>query len=206
MLLLTGFEPFTTGQGLTLKHNPTADIARRLGAALPDVTGAVLPVSYAETRVALTRLWDVQRPRRWIGLGYAPHRRQVEVETVALNVEHAARGDNDGVTPTDRAIVEDGPLAYRSRVNTVDAAALWGAHGVSAVPGFHAGTFLCNQVFYLGCHRVETVGDLESALFIHVPPMDDFTAFEAGLADLIDALTRGALVPVSSGRPPAEIG
>ena len=29
-VLLTGFEPFTTGQGLELTHNPTADIALRV--------------------------------------------------------------------------------------------------------------------------------------------------------------------------------
>ena len=30
VMLLTGFEPFTTGQGLVLTHNPTADIVLRV--------------------------------------------------------------------------------------------------------------------------------------------------------------------------------
>ena len=194
MLLLTGFEPFTTGEGLTLDHNPTASIATNVAGQMPDVVGAVLPVSYEKTRACLNALWERVGPTHWIGLGYAPHRTRVDVETVALNVEHAIRGDNDGVRPTNGLILEQGPLAYRSRVDTVEAARLLSAHGVDAVPAFHAGTFLCNQTFYLGCHRVETTEALESALFIHVPPMASFRDLEAGLVALIEALLQGALL------------
>lgn len=193
MFLVTGFEPFTTGEGLVLDHNPTAEMALRLADEHVDVVGAVLPVSFAQTRQALTSLWETHQPERWIGLGFAPHRRRVDVETVALNVEHAVRGDNAGERPTDRAIIEGAPLAYRTRVDTGFAADLFVQYGVEAGPGFHAGTFLCNQTFYLGCHRVEMGSSLRSALFIHVPPMEDYAPFSAALQALVTALAEGGI-------------
>ena len=54
MILLTGFEPFTTGQGLELTHNPTAEIAMSVAASVEGVRGAVLPVSFERTRACLT--------------------------------------------------------------------------------------------------------------------------------------------------------
>ena len=188
MILLTGFEPFTTGEGLTLTHNPTADIVARVAEPLPGVQHAVLPVSYVQTREVLLGLFESLRPRVWIGLGYAPHRNTLDIETLAVNMEHAVRGDNDGEQPWMREIIPGAPPAYRSRLDMKMAQEVFAAHGVSADPCFHAGTFLCNQTFYLGCHRCETTDGLALAAFIHVPPMDDWGAFEAGLTALILAL------------------
>jgi len=64
-MLLTGFEPFTTGQGVKLDHNPTADIVKRVAARVPGVTAAVLPVSYRATPQALHGLFEQHRPRDW---------------------------------------------------------------------------------------------------------------------------------------------
>jgi pyroglutamyl-peptidase len=190
-VLLTGFEPFTTGQGLALTHNPTADIVERVARRMEGVTAAVLPVSFAATPAALGALFDRHHPRVWLGLGYAPHRATLDIETVAVNVEHAARGDNDGARPFMGEVVAGGPAAYRTRLDVQAAIRAFAVHGVEAAVGFHAGTFMCNQVFYLGCHRCEA-GELDMAAFIHVPPMDDYAAFEAGLADLVAATSPGA--------------
>jgi pyroglutamyl-peptidase len=187
VVLLTGFEPFTTGRGLSLSHNPTADIALAVGSETAGVTGAVLPVSYAKTPVALAGLFEAHRPRIWVGLGYAPHRETLDIEQIAINVAHANRGDNDGACPQREAIVEGGPVAYETRLDIPAAVALLEAHGVSAQPAFHAGTFMCNQVFYLGCHRC-ALGQLDLAAFIHVPPMDDFRPLERGLAAVLKDL------------------
>ena len=188
MILLTGFEPFTTGQGLELSHNPTADIVRRVSERLPGSEYAVLPVSYARTRAALEERFRALNPRVWIGLGYAPHRTTLDIETLAVNMEHAVRGDNDGAQPWMRAIVRDAPAAYRGRINMESAIEAFAQHGVEAVPCFHAGTFLCNQTFYLGCHHCEGSASMELAAFIHVPPMEDYADFEAGLRTLILSL------------------
>jgi pyroglutamyl-peptidase len=188
MMLLTGFEPFTTGRGLVLTHNPTADIVRQIAAANPDVTAAVLPVSFRATREALLSQFDRLNPRIWLGLGYAPHRTTLDVETIAINVEHANRGDNDGEKPHMRPIIEGGPTAHATRMDVDHAIAVLAECGLEATRCFHAGTFLCNQVFYLGCNRCETTDGLEMAAFIHVPPMSNYDALAEGLAGLVSVL------------------
>ena len=187
MLLLTGFVPFTTGQGLKLAHNPTGDIALKLGALCPNTHGAVLPVSFSQTKRELLGLFADKRPTHWIGMGFAPHRSTIDVEVVALNLEHAVRGDNDGDTPSMRPVIDDAPLAYHARHDLNPLISSMDGQYQPAKANFHAGTFLCNQVFYLGCHHVEE-GQLETATFIHVPPMSSYRAFEDALGQYINSL------------------
>jgi pyroglutamyl-peptidase len=188
MVLITGFEPFTTGQGLVLTHNPTADIVARVAEKMPHVAHAVLPVSFQKTRAALLALFEEYSPRIWIGLGYAPHRETLDIETIALNLEHAERGDNDGERPWMRPIIEGAPTAYQTRLDVEDAIEIFAHHGVTATASCHGGTFLCNQTFYLACHQCDQATHLKIAAFIHLPPMDETTHFERGLQALIEAL------------------
>ena len=183
-VLLTGFEPFTTGQGLILNNNPTAQIVQRVAAESDHIHAAVLPVSYQRTPPALLQLFKEIRPRFWLGLGFAPHRTQVDIEAVALNVAHAERGDNDGRTPRDEEIVPGGPAAYRPPANHAATVDFFLKQDLATRISFHAGTFLCNAVFYIGCHQVAQ-NDLQVAQFIHVPPMDDYQRFETATLELI---------------------
>ena len=191
--MITGFEPFTTGQGLVLEHNPTADIAAAVAGRAEHLVGLTLPVSYQQTREALEQGFELHKPRHWIGLGYAPHRVNLDVETIAVNMEHAVRGDNDGETPWMRPIEPDAPCAYQTRVHVDGALAILEKKGAPAVPAFHAGTFLCNQTFFLGCHAVESNSGLEKAIFIHVPPMETYDFLIDGLVALFDALEAGSI-------------
>ena len=163
---ITGFEPFTTGQGLILDHNPTAGIAAQVAEALPSGAHQTLPVSYRKTKQALESEFARVRPKHWIGLGYAPHRTTLDFETIALNMEHAVRGDNDGETPWMRPIVNGGPQAYQTQVDTKGALAILNLHGAPGVAAFHAGTFLCNQVFFFGVsHSGDDIFSRESGLY-----------------------------------------
>ena len=105
-----------------------------------------------KTKAALEKRLQEVRPRHWIGLGFAPHRTTLDVETIALNMEHAVRGDNDGATPWMEPIVEGAPQAYQTGLDMRETLAILEDHGAPGVAAFHAGTFLCNQVFFLGCH------------------------------------------------------
>jgi pyrrolidone-carboxylate peptidase len=78
-------------------------------------------------------------------------------------------------------------------VNVKGALEILNRYGAPAVAAFHAGTFLCNQVFFLGCHGVESGTSLEKAAFIHVPPMDSFEPLVEGLVGLFLALENGEL-------------
>ena len=90
MVLVTGFEPFTTGQGLTLEHNPTADICRQVAANIDGAQHRVLPVSFQRTKKALLDALQHQKPKIWVGLRYAPHRTTLDFEAVIKPAASAA--------------------------------------------------------------------------------------------------------------------
>jgi pyroglutamyl-peptidase len=189
MILVTGFEPFTTGQGLILKDNPTGPLAEDIARHVPHAQSKVLPVSFQETRRMLNQCFDELAPTIWLGLGFAPHRTTVDIECVALNIEHCIRPDNDGERPFLRPIIENGPLAYETQLDASRAIDTLTKRGISATVSLHAGTFLCNQTFYLGCHRGATVGTPQIATFIHVPPLPEYTLLGSGIAHLLRELS-----------------
>ncbi len=189
--LITGFEPFTTGQGLVLTHNPTGNWAKEIALGLPSASHATLPVSYAQTKTALRQRFASDAPTIWLGLGFAPHRTRIDVEYIALNVEHAESGDNDGVCPRFRPIVEGGPTALTTRISVDGLVDRLNGAGLSAQSAFHAGTFLCNQSFYLGCYEVEVNKTLSLAAFIHVPPDIEEKIFVKTVIEWLKTLSQG---------------
>ena len=168
--LITGFEPFTTGQGLKLTENPTSNWAFSVASKVPNCASATLPVSYERTKLVLSQLFDKHQPKVWIGLGFAPHRLNIDVECVALNLEDCRGADNDGASPKRRQIIPNAPLALNTRFDVDGLVAKLNSVNLKAQASFHAGTFLCNQSFYLGCHAVEIGAGLSKAGFIHIPP------------------------------------
>ena len=187
-VLITGFEPFTTGQGLTLTENPTGAMAVAIAERVEGGVSVVLPVSFQKTKAHLDALFAEHRPDIWLGLGYAPHRTQIDVEYVALNLEHAVRGDNDGATPTLEAVRENAPKALFTRLPVAHIVATMVKLGLPAQVGLHAGTFLCNQTFYLGCYEVEVEERMSVAGFIHVPPSVDRALVIQSIADCLNQL------------------
>ena len=109
----------------------------------------------------------------------------MDLETVALNLEHAASFDNAGESPTMRPIIDDAPLAYRSRIQESSAVETLVRFGLDAQIATHAGTFLCNQSFFLGCHFAESSDFLELGSFVHVPPLESFDTLETALAEVL---------------------
>lgn len=184
--LITGFEPFTTGQGLKLTENPTSLWAHAVANQVPNCFAATLPVSFQRTKLTLRKLFDKHQPKVWIGLGFAPHRLNIDVECIALNLEDCRGADNDGESPKRREIIPKAPLALTTRFNVDELVAKLNVANLNAQASFHAGTFLCNQTFYLGCHAVEMGPSLDKAGFIHVPPSINAKAF---MNVLIEVLT-----------------
>ena len=78
-VLITGFEPWEDND-----ENPSGIAARALG-------GVELPVDFAKAGRELRRLVRKQQPDALLMLGLGPTRTRVELEAVALNVDHYER-------------------------------------------------------------------------------------------------------------------
>ena len=165
-LLLTGFEAFQV-DGIT-RQNPTIEIVQEL-APHADHT-AILPVEYQRTYTVFDQLLDKTNPSAWLGLGLATNRTCIEIECIALNVQNSLGPDNAGTVRINRAIRPDGPLAYETNLPVQGITEHLVSQGFSAKTSFHAGTFLCNQVYYQALDRSRRDDSpLKSALFVHVP-------------------------------------
>ncbi len=150
-ILITGFEPWDNHD-----VNPSGVVARTLG-------GEELPVDFARAGRELRRLVRKQRPDALVMLGLAPTRTQVTLEAVALNVDH---NDHPGKNSRRRKpILKGSPLALETRLPLDLIQRRLKSAGLPATVSHHAGTFLCNHVFYLGLTLMDG-----PCGFVHLPP------------------------------------
>jgi len=169
MITITGFEPFR-GE----KVNPSMVIAEELDGKVifgEEVKGVVLPVSYKKAKPIVESLVR-EKPKLLLSLGLSPKTTCVRLEVVALNIAHSEKGDNDGYKPFNETIYEDGDLAYRGTLpfNTI-LKALRGK-GIPSILSFHAGTFLCNYVYYVALYNARSKNIRIG--FLHIPHLTDY--------------------------------
>ncbi|GAA6754528.1 pyroglutamyl-peptidase I Cysteine peptidase. MEROPS family C15 [Thermus arciformis] len=172
MLLVTGFEPFGG-----LSHNPSQAVLDLLPEALGGLPlrKALLPVDAKKVGEALQALY-AERPQAVLHLGLAEGRPLLSLERLAVNLLDFERPDNGGRTLQDTPVVPGGPLALEARFPIKRILARWREAGIPGRPSLSAGSYLCNQVFYLSLyHLPESV----PVGFLHLPP-DETLALDKG--------------------------
>ena len=166
IVLLMGFEPFDQDM-----VNPSWEAVRQLdGVQLEagvQIVARQLPCAFATVGECLTRLVDELHPAMVIATGLGPGRSDISIERVAINVNDARIPDNLGEQPVDTAVIVDGPAAYFTTLPIKAMVKAVREAGVAASVSQTAGTFVCNQVFYLLQHAL--AGSQVRSGFIHVP-------------------------------------
>ena len=165
-LLLTGFEPFDQDP-----INPSWEVVRlldgwQLGADV-QVVARRLPCAFATAGECLIQLIDQLQPAMVIATGLGPGRSAISMERVAINLNDARIPDNLGEQPIDAAVVADGPAAYFTTLPIKAMVKAVCEAEIAATVSHTAGTFVCNQMFYLLQHAL-AAGAVRSG-FIHVP-------------------------------------
>ena len=165
-VLVMGFEPFDQDA-----VNPSWEAVRQLDGVLlaedVQIVARRLPCAFATVGKCLTLLISELRPAMVIATGLGPGRSDISIERVAINVNDARIPDNLGAQPIDTAVVEGGPAAYFSTLPIKAMVKAMRESGIAASVSQTAGTFVCNQVFYLLQHAL--VGTAVRSGFIHVP-------------------------------------
>ncbi|MFP6676031.1 MAG: pyroglutamyl-peptidase I [Pirellulaceae bacterium] len=160
-ILLTAFGPYQTWQEnaswLTL-----VQLAKNLPEN-PEITTRRYPVNLEEAREMLVE--DLAQGFDYaIHLGQSPGSTALQLENIAINVF------DDGQQRIQ--IDTNGPLAYECPLPLQKWAQQLGEMGVPAKISDHAGTYLCNAVYYLSSHITKTEGLATQSVFIHVPITD----------------------------------
>jgi pyroglutamyl-peptidase len=164
-LLITGFGAFPGA-----RTNPTLEIASRLARSRRaashgvDIISGILPVVYSGVEQRLAELTQRVRPDAILHLGLAGRRREMSVETRALNRLSTLRPDAARGWPSSSLVHPAGPLARRSRWSPERLAVVMRKTGAPTKLSIDAGDYLCNHVLYL---TLATTG--VPAGFIHVP-------------------------------------
>jgi len=175
-VLVTGFDPFG---GHTL--NPSGQLALALdGTSVAGATIVGRRFATAASTVAgeLSAALDEIAPDVLICLGLAPGRPAISLERIAVNVQDFPVPDNAGATPTDVPIEPGGPDGRFSRLPIRAILGRWQAEDVPGHISDTAGTYLCNQLFYLACAAGERLRI--PAGFIHIPDTPASARFDRG--------------------------
>jgi pyroglutamyl-peptidase len=189
-ILVTGFEPFAGAD-----DNPSSRLVERLNErpiAIADIHAAVLPVSVQRMPAELTELLRRHRPDVVLGLGEARGSAVIRVERVAVNLLEFAVPDNDGVSRTDTPVVPGGPPAYFTSIPANGLVDAIRAASVPCTASLSAGSYLCNQMFYLTLHWAAHVARQPRVAFLHLPSLPTQNTSGAGTAAMdLDTLARG---------------
>ena len=186
VLLLTGFEPF--GGDV---HNPSQALVQAMDGAVVGglrVVGVVLPCAFGAAPAVLQAALARWQPRLVLALGQAGGRAELSLERVAINLVDARIADNAGQQPIDVPVVDGGPAAYFSTLPIKPMVQALRAAGLPAGVSHTAGTFVCNQVFYVLQHLL---AGAVPAGFMHVPFLPEQAALRSG------ATAPGGALPAS---------
>ncbi|MBI4464108.1 MAG: hypothetical protein HY647_05335 [Acidobacteria bacterium] len=168
-ILLTGFEAFGN-----LQANPSQQIVERMAErarrqGIRDLYPEILPTEYAGAGRRIRQLIQRVRPEAALCLGVARSRTVIHLERVALNLDDDPLPDNAGRAYSGRPIVRGGPLVYESTLPLQRMLNALRRQGIPATISNHAGTFVCNHVFYVARHALEQMGREIPCGLIHVP-------------------------------------
>jgi pyroglutamyl-peptidase len=178
-ILLTGFEPFGP-----VRVNPSEQIVRRIGQRVEeeargreamDLRAEVLPNEFVAADRRIRRLIREFRPDAVLCLGVAPQRDRISLERFALNLDDDSLPDNAGRCRAGRRIAPSGPAAYWSTLPLERFLRQLERRGIPVSYSNHAGTYLCNHVFYVARHEIEKMDSGALCGFVHVPPLQEKT-------------------------------
>lgn len=173
-VLVTGFGPFADQP-----VNPSGQLATQLDGgriAGEQVFGLLLPVATDRVAAELDRALDRLDPRVVLVLGLAPGRPAPALERLAVNVRDFPVPDVDGVCSVDQPVVPGAPAAYLATLPIKAVLAAWRQAGVPGYVSNTAGTYVCNQTYYLARHRT---GATCRVGLVHLPPTPESAAANA---------------------------
>ena len=160
-VLITAFEPYDCW-----RENSSWLCLRELTRERPTepaITTRRYPVDFQAAKEKLAQ--DLKANFDYaIHLGQAPRSAAIRLEEIGLNL-----GGSSETREALRPLAADGPVAYRSQLPLADWAAKLCSAGIPAQVSYHAGTYLCNAVFYWSHYFSQQLALRTRSAFIHLP-------------------------------------
>ncbi len=173
-VLVAGFDAFDK-----LDANPSQTIVETLGTSikLPGrkdevlLDTLVLPTCCSKAWGKLKRKMDANKNEysAVILTGVAAKREKISLERFALNIRDYRIKDNGGHQYLDELIEEDAPDALKTSFPLAAMSKALLKSGVVCEVSNHAGTFICNEVYYKALFYQEKLKQPAQVLFVHLP-------------------------------------
>ena len=164
-VLLTGFEPFA-GSPANASWDAVSLLAETWTGPHELITRRI-PVAFGSGGRRLTEHVAAHTPDVVVAVGVAEGRSVISPERVAINFRDARIPDNAGRQPIDVPVKPGGPPAYFSTLPVSAIVSALSVDGIPAAASLSAGTYVCNDAFYLLQHALVGLGVRSG--FIHVP-------------------------------------
>ena len=195
-ILVTGFDPFG---GDTV--NPALELIKKLPKEIDgcEIITLEVPTVFHKSIQTIRDAIDKYQPDAVLSIGQAGGRVDLTVERVGINCDDARIPDNEGNSPVDAKIFEDGDDAYlltlpiKAMVKEIQAA------GVPASVSNTAGTFVCNHVAYGVAYLAKKYYPHMKTGFMHIPYLPYQVAEKRGLASMsLDTLLTGTIAALKA--------
>ena len=129
----------------------------------------VIETQYEQGGAHVQRLLRDTNPQYLLLLGVAASRSSFSLERFALNIDDASIPDASGDVRRGRRIEKMGPLALETKVDVDKLRESLIRSDVDVEISNHAGTYVCNHVYYVALHCVEVLGLSTRVVFLHTP-------------------------------------
>lgn len=165
-VLITGFTPFG-GE----KINPSWEAIKRMKDNYGDIKvfKSEIPTVFNKAIYFLEEEIQRYNPDVVICTGQAGGRTAITPERVAINVNDARIPDNEGNTPIDKKIFEDGENAYFSSLPIKAIVKELKEKNIPATVSNSAGTFVCNNIMYGLLYYIDKNYENLKGGFVHIP-------------------------------------
>ncbi|WP_251860126.1 pyroglutamyl-peptidase I [Clostridium sp. Marseille-Q2269] len=188
-VLITGFDPFG-GE----KVNPALEAVKKIQDEIAgaEVIKVEIPTVFRKSLEKLEEAIKEHNPDIVICIGQAGGRFDITVERVAINIDDARIPDNEGNSPIDIPIFEDGENAYFSTLPIKAMVKEIKENNIPASVSNTAGTFVCNHVMYGLLYMLDKKFKNVKGCFIHVPFIPDQVITKANTASMsLENITKG---------------
>ena len=195
-ILVTGFDPFG---GDTV--NPALELIKKLPEEIDgcEIITLEIPTVFHKSIQKIQQAIEMHKPDAVLSIGQAGGRVDLTVERVGINCDDARIPDNEGNSPVDAKIFEDGDDAYlltlpiKAMVKEIQAA------GVPASVSNTAGTFVCNHVAYGAAYLAKKYYPHMKTGFMHIPYLPYQVADKGGMASMsLDTLLTGTVAALKA--------
>ncbi|WP_243344066.1 pyroglutamyl-peptidase I [Anaerococcus sp. AGMB09787] len=195
-ILVTGFDPFG-GESI----NPAIEAVKNLPDKIKDadiVKLEIPTVRYMSLDKIKEKIEEVN-PDVVLSIGQAGGRSAISIERVGINIDDFRIGDNEGNSPVDEKVYEDGNDAYLLSLPIKAMVENVRKHNIPAEISNTAGTFVCNHVAYGVAYFKDKYFPSLRTGFIHIPFLPEQVINKANMPSMdLEVITKGLVYAIEA--------